>query len=42
MSALEYENMVDLLEDLEMQKNAIKLKNKYKQSVDSGLSNLAI
>ncbi|NDK07890.1 hypothetical protein EOM39_01430 [Candidatus Gracilibacteria bacterium] len=42
MSASEYENIIDLLEDFEMQRNAIKLKNKYKQSVDSGLSNLAI
>lgn len=42
MSAEEYESIIDLLEDSEMQRNAKKLKNKYKQSVDSGLSNLVI
>jgi PHD/YefM family antitoxin component YafN of YafNO toxin-antitoxin module len=35
VSAEEYENMIDLLEDSEMQRNAKNLKNKYKKSADS-------
>ncbi len=42
LSAWEYENMIDLLEDLEMQKNWEKLKVKYKKSLDSGISDLVI
>lgn len=42
VSAEEYENMIDLLEDSEMQRNAKNLKNKYKKSADSWVSSLVI
>jgi len=34
--------MDELTEDLEMKKNEVNLKNRYKNSFDSGLSNLII